>query len=185
VVLTGVGQPNARASAVAELARRRPSLVLSCGFAGGLNPALARNAVVLDADAGFPLSTRLRQAGAVVGRFHCADRILVTTDAKAEVWRETGADAVEMESAVIRSLCFEQRLPSATVRVISDAANESLPLDFNRLSNTDGTIAYGRLFSALLKAPGKVGELTRFRRSLAVAAGALARVLAAGIGAGR
>ena len=38
-----------------SLAECRPSLILSCGFAGALNPRLKTGDLVVDADADFPL----------------------------------------------------------------------------------------------------------------------------------
>lgn len=181
VVVTGIGQAKARAVARVELEARSPSLVLTCGFAGGLDPALRRGAVLIEADETFLLRPHLLRAGAVPGRFHCADRILITPAEKAEARQRTGADAVEMESAVIRALCRERGVPAATVRVVSDAANESLPLDFNRLSTAEGELSYRKLGWALAKSPRKVIELMQFQRALAGAADELARVLCAAL----
>jgi hypothetical protein len=64
------------------------------------------------------------------------------------------------------------------VRVISDAADEDLPLDFNRLHKPDWSLDYGRLIGALAKSPGKVGALLRFRKRISSAAGRLAATLA-------
>jgi hypothetical protein len=64
------------------------------------------------------------------------------------------------------------------VRVISDAADEDLPLDFNQLHKPDWSLDYGRLIGALAKSPGKVGALLRFRKRISSAAGRLADTLA-------
>ncbi|NDA69060.1 MAG: hypothetical protein EBY09_20920, partial [Verrucomicrobia bacterium] len=101
-------------------------MVLTCGFAGGLSAGLAAEQVIFDADERFPLREALIGAGAAPARFHCADRVAVTAREKATLREQTGAEAVEMESGVIRRLCEERGIPSATVRVISDAADESL-----------------------------------------------------------
>lgn len=175
---TGMGSRRARTAASRALQQKRPSLVLTCGFAGGLNPALPRDTVVFSADDKFPLDEALRAAGAVRGRFECADRILVTAVEKAALWRRTGADAVDMESGAIRLVCREQGVPSATVRVISDAADEDLPLDFNRLASSDFEFKYARLARELARRPAKLPELFRFRRRLTEAANRLAAVLA-------
>ena len=82
-----------------------------------------------------------------------------------------------MESGVIRAICSEHAVPSATVRVISDAATEDLPLDFNRLMDADQNLKYAKLTAALLKSPGKMGALLKLQRRTQAAAEKLAQVL--------
>src|SRR5882724_8471030 len=50
ILLTGIGQRNAEKAFGKALAERTPGLVLTCGFAGGLNPELATGAVIFSAD---------------------------------------------------------------------------------------------------------------------------------------
>jgi hypothetical protein len=90
---------------------------------------------------------------------------------------ETGADAVEMESAAIHAVCRERGIPCATVRVISDTANEDLPLDFNALSKPDKNLDFGKLFLAIARSPGKIGALMELQRKTKFAAEQLAEVL--------
>lgn len=183
VEITGIGPRKAREAILGLLDKSRPALVLSCGFAGGLDPGLRRGTVLSSVDDGFPLESALIEAGAIHGRFVCSDRIVVTAAEKAALWQRTGADAVEMESGVIRDICRERGVPSATVRVISDAADEDLPLDFNRLSGPNSELSYARLAAELVRHPGKARELFRFRRALRQAACCLARLLVMAMGA--
>jgi len=94
----------------------------------------------------------------------------------------TGADAVEMESGIIRAICREHNIPSATVRVISDPANEDLPLDFNLVLDAGQNLRRGKLALALAKSPGKIGALLQLRRQTRKAAERLAQVLTKAIG---
>jgi adenosylhomocysteine nucleosidase len=181
VCLCGIGQTNARRIAVRELAGTRPGMVLTCGFAGGLNPALAHAQVLVESEPDFPLLPRLRAAGAVPGRFYCADRILITPQEKAAVWLLTRADAVEMESGAIHEACAQAGVPCATVRAISDPADQALPLDFNRLASTQWRLSYLRLVLALAPNPTKVLALRRFQKGLNLAAARLADVLGAAL----
>jgi adenosylhomocysteine nucleosidase len=173
---TGIGRRNARKSVEAELARARPGLVLTCGFAGALGPERAIGDVLFESS-DPSLSQKLVQAGAKPGKFVCADRVATTAAEKQALRSETGADAVEMESEAIHAVCRERGIPCATVRVISDIASEDLPLDFNRLAKPDQSLDYGKLFRAIARSPGKIGGLLRLQKQTRLAAEKLAAVL--------
>jgi nucleoside phosphorylase len=172
-----MGAAAAERAVQAKLVERKWGLVLTCGFAGGLNPALRPETVVFEADADFPLHHALLEAGAVAGRFHCAERVAGTAAEKTALRERTGADAVEMESGSIRRLCHARGLPSATVRVLSDAAHEDLPLDFNPLMQADGTLHLGKLARAILRRPHKIPALMALGSRSKSAAQRLAAVL--------
>jgi len=204
ILITGIGGRNAEKSVrefLAGGASVPPDLVLTCGFAGGLNPELKLGAVVFEI---FPRSSRresaqikagekseptdvgcykifaanLATAGAKPAKFFCADRIATTVAEKKKLRDETGADAVEMESAAIHAVCAERGIPFATVRVISDMAGEDLPLDFNALARPDQSLDYGKLFLAIAKSPEKIGALMELQKKTKFAAERLAEVLA-------
>jgi len=177
VLVTGMGKRNALKSLLGVLEQTTPALVLTCGFAGGLDPMLSVGTVVYDEDQGCGLSAELERLGAKHARFFCASRIAVTPEEKRIIRNSTGADAVEMESEHIRALCRSHNIPSATIRVISDAAEEELPLDFNTLLTRDEKINYARLGLALFRSPGKIPHLISLQKRTAVSANGLAVVL--------
>ena len=179
IILVGMGKRNAERAIRAALAQEQPTLVLTCGSAGGLRPELTIGTVVFEADTETGLEPALLAAGAKRARFHCSDRMAATAAEKRALRQSTGADAVEMESQIIRAVCREQKIPSATVRVILDTAQEDLPLDFNQLLTREQEMCYAKLALALVKSPGKVGSLLRLQKQTQAAAGKLAQVLAA------
>lgn len=177
VLIAGIGRKNAETALGKVLALNQPTLVLTCGFAGGLNPELRIGNVFFSTDEPA-LHEKLTSAGAKSAKFFCATRVAVTAAEKAELRRTSGADAVEMESEAIHALCRARSIPCATVRVISDTAHENLPLDFNQLAKPDLSLDYGKLALAIAKSPGKIPALLRLRKNTTLAAERLADVLA-------
>jgi nucleoside phosphorylase len=147
--------------------------VFSCGFAGALDPALRIGDVVCAKDTPVP------NAKAVT--FTCAERVAITAAEKSALRERTGADAVEMESAVIERVCRESGVACIVLRAISDSAGEDLPLDFNRLMTAGEKLSSLKLAFAILRSPQKIPGLMRLGRNSALAAQRLAEVLAVAI----
>jgi adenosylhomocysteine nucleosidase len=194
-VIVGIGRKNAEKSVRSFLASCSPELVLTCGFAGGLNPDLKLGEVVFETSSSRSRGdeTQIKEnletphvvsyeqlvaAGAKPVKFFCADRIATTAAEKKKLRAETGADAVEMESAAIHAVCAERGIPCVTVRVISDTASEDLPLDFNALTKPDKNLDFGKLAWAIAKSPGKIGALLALQKKTRFAAEQLAGILA-------
>lgn len=175
--ITGMGRKNAAESIREAVAAVEPERVLTCGFAGGLNPELPLGAVIYDHDYDVGVEETLNELGAFPGKFHCSKRVAITSAEKQSLWQSTGADVVEMESSVIRNLCREWKIPSATIRVISDPAQEDLPLDFNALMTSEDRIHFGKMALAILASPRKIPQLIAFQRQTVTAARELGRVL--------
>lgn len=176
ILFTGVGRRQAEAALARTLQSHVPARVLSCGFAGALDPALPVGAVGFTTDHAA-LGDVLRSAGAQPMRFVTVDRVAVTAAEKAALRRDTGADAAEMESAALAALCRAQGAPFAVVRAISDSAEEDLPLDFNRFLRPDGGLDFVRLLGALACRPARVAGLLRLQRQCRAASERLADVL--------
>ena len=119
ILLTGIGRQNAEKSLPEFLNSCRsrgnetqiknklktphvvsyePDLVLTCGFAGGLNPDLKLGDVVFQTT-DETLRAKLLGAGAKQLKVFCADRIATTVAEKKQLRDETGMDAVAWERA--------------------------------------------------------------------------------------
>jgi len=133
VVQTGMGQESAGNATRMWLAQRLPTAALLLGCAGGLQPSLPAGEVVV-ADVVLTGTARYEcdrrwvqklttaaaalptQAGAILS----LDHPLLSNDAKLHAGRETGALAVEMESAAVARECAQAGVPFAAARVILD-----------------------------------------------------------------
>jgi adenosylhomocysteine nucleosidase len=177
LLVTGMGKKNTEAAILRALTGNSPALVLTCGFAGGLDPALKSGDLVFETDGSLALREALAEAGARASHFHCSESVAVTVESKQRLRQETGADVVEMESAIIRAIAREKGIPSATLRVILDAAGEDLPLDFNQLMTPGMKLHPLKLAMALAKAPGRIPALIRFQKQSQFAARALSQGL--------
>jgi nucleoside phosphorylase len=105
--------------------------------------------------------------------------VAVKAAEKQQLWESTRADAVEMESAIIRQFCRERGLPSGTIRVISDTVHEDLPLDFNTLMTPKQNLNYLRLAAELVRSPGKLSPLLELQKRTTAAARHLGQCLQA------
>jgi adenosylhomocysteine nucleosidase len=176
ILVTGIGRKNTEKVVREFLRQRQPHRIFTCGYAGGLDPALkSGDAVFFTED--NSLATALQAAGAKSAKFFCASKIAITVAEKAELRRSSGANAVEMESEVVHEICRQQKIPCATVRTISDTAEEDLPLDFNKLTKPDLNLDYGKLFLAIAKSPSKILALMRLGKKTRAAGEKLAEVL--------
>jgi adenosylhomocysteine nucleosidase len=192
LIVTGPGRVAARRGAELVLAGHRPRWIVSAGFAGALDPDLARNDIffaneVLD-EVGSRLAIDVRvpndaQAGRVAaGRLLTVDRIIRTQAEKAALRGRHQADAVDMETISVASLCGERGTRFLSVRVISDEAGTDLPPEILSILGRSGGYRLGATLGAVWKRPSSLKDLLRLREHALTAADHLARVLAAAIG---
>jgi adenosylhomocysteine nucleosidase len=145
--------------------RREIRGVVSVGYCGALKPGLDANDITV--------ATRVNQRGAqapevsrafAAGPVLSADRVVTSVEEKSGLAR-TGAIAVEMEAEALAERAESWGLPFYCVRIVTDTAAESLPLDFNALRDADGRFSRARIVLAVLRRPGAlVPRLMRFDR---------------------
>jgi adenosylhomocysteine nucleosidase len=128
--------------------RENMSGIISTGFCGALDPALQVGDIVVPGDVAF--TTRLPF---VRGEIFSADRVAVTAAEKGALRNRTGAVAVDMEAAAVKSKAAKWGVPFMCIRVVSDTAAGDLPLDFNRFRNADGNFSRTRIALAAMARP--------------------------------
>ncbi len=183
VFFTGIGKANAEKAVREYLKDHSPGLLLTCGFAGGLDSGLNIGDIIFETANGKggkddAMQAKLAAAGAKPAKIFCADRIASTVAEKKKLREETGANAAEMESGAIQAVCRERGISCATVRVISDMANEDLPLDFNEFLTPDKKLNMGKLMLSVAMRPAKMAALMELQKKTKLAAERLGEVLA-------
>jgi adenosylhomocysteine nucleosidase len=183
VIVTGMGASNAERAISEAFERFAPHRVFSCGFAGALDSSLHVGDLVFDSTkAPQSIADQLLRLRVSPASFYCAARVAITAAEKSQLRRSTGASAVEMESKVIQAFCAARNVDCVTLRVISDTADEDLPLDFNALMTSEQKLSGLKLAFAILRSPQKIPHLIRLGRDSAYAANELSRALISLIG---
>ncbi len=114
--------------------------------------------------------------GAVVGRIHADGSMIVTAQQKEDLHFSTRACACDMESHIAARVAERHDLPFAVARVISDAADRTLPRAAQVAMGPDGGIRIGAVLLAILCRPWQLPALV----GVALDAGRAMRRLARG-----
>lgn len=189
VLLTGIGNVTCGETLAKDSFLRdgKPDLVISSGLAGALKEGLKPGDLIVpikartlrndaNADSDSVLRERAIQRGALpIETLITVDRIVPTAEEKARL--AFFGEAVDMESAIIMSHFAAATVPVLTIRAISDAANEDLPIDFDRCLTPQGAIKPMSLVNAIVRRPSKLPNIVRFGRQSNQAAQRLATFL--------
>lgn len=183
VAHTGIGTVLAAVTLESLLSYVRPRQVISAGFAGGLDPALAVGALVVAINYSAPELLTMCEPHTEAHRLRFG--VLTTQPAavesvaeKARVAQETGAIAADMETATIAEACRQASVPLLSVRSISDTADHRLPVplahwfDLKRQRPRPFALA-----TFLAMHPARIPEFVRFIAALPMSRASLTRFL--------
>ena len=159
-VAHGPGMQLAGFAADAVRQRVKPDLVVSTGFCGALDPELNCGDIliatsVIDVENGRTFAARTPERGcssAKTGALVCSNRVAVSVEDKRQL-AQTGARAVEMESGAIAWRAGIWGAPFYCIRAVSDAATDTLPIDFNRMRDAAGRFNRASIVTAALMRP--------------------------------
>jgi nucleoside phosphorylase len=131
--------------------------VILAGLAGAIDPSVSCGDVVLDE------ASSLDTGGLTfrVGRIVTAEGIVSTAQQKADLFRETGGLAVDMEGVIVRDAAERAGASFVHVRAISDAADEAIDPALLGLVDEMGKTKRSSVASLLIRRPGKLMELMR------------------------
>jgi adenosylhomocysteine nucleosidase len=191
VAVSGMGRTAAVGAAGALIDAGATALV-SWGLAGGLDPQLQAGTICLASmvvsrdGARFATDVHWREilAAAISHHLRVVSGTLLTSAvaiedvaAKAAAFAETGAVAVDMESAGVAQIAASKRLPFVAVRAIVDTAGDTLPRAV-MAAGTEGRVRLARLLFGIVRSPQEIAPVMRLAlryRAATRALGAVAR----------
>jgi adenosylhomocysteine nucleosidase len=185
LAIAGVGAENAYRSTCELLASISASGVLSIGFAGGLRDSLRvadllLASEVIDEKSGerFPCDGNVWPVdGGQRGALLASAEVVNAVDAKRALAARWDAMAVDMESSGVARASKEVGLPFGAVKVISDVADESIAIDFQRCRSDDGGLSTWKIVREGMASPQGISDLWRLAKSSRQAAARLAVAL--------
>ena len=159
-----------------------PAVVVSAGACGALAPTLRTGdpvvpeMVLTEDGARYPTDALpgLERSGTMLS----ARALAATPAVKARLWMQTGALAVDMESAAIVAWARARGLPVAVVRAVSDTAQQSVPADLAALVEPGGRVRTVSALRAALRRPRLVPDALTLGRGTAAAMKSVAAALA-------
>ncbi|SCX81980.1 phosphorylase family protein [Thiohalorhabdus denitrificans] len=171
VEVSGPG-PQRGEAAARRLATEEVEALMSWGVAGGLDPALPAGTLILPerlhapAEPPVDAAWRSRLQGALAPRLPVspgpllhAGEVAAPPALKADLYRATGATAVDQESGPVARVAREAGLPFVAVRVVADPAGRGLPRVAQAALRPDGTLHGAGLLRALLREPAALPGL--------------------------
>jgi adenosylhomocysteine nucleosidase len=171
LVCGGIGADPARRAAEAVIALYGPGLVLSVGFAGGLDPALKVGDIfypsrVVDVCDGSSVETGAGR-GVLVSVAGIAD-----VEQKAKLAQSYGAQAVDMEAAAVARGAQARGIRFMAVKAISDESNFVMP-PMGRFVTGDGQFRTWRFMGFAVMRPWHWPQVVQLARDGSRASAAL------------
>lgn len=181
------GGDASRTEGLLAAAAAQAKCLISFGVAGGLAPHLQPGDVILSTevigdhgrwrpDAAFDVAMAelAPRIGAIAGPVLGASTIIATQADKATAWRQTGALAVDLESAAVARAACAAGIPFVVLRTVADPERRALPPAALIPLAADGTPSLGRILAEVLRRPRQIAALFALARETRQALGALA-----------
>lgn len=181
-VANGVGRGPASAVARAIIDAGSVDTLVSVGFVGALDPALnVGDVFVADRITDGDVEYSGCLPGSSIGSYRrgtllTVDHVVQSAEEKRQL-AATAAHAVDMEAAALAKLASERALPFYCVRVVSDCAETSFSIDFNRALRADGSLSVANLVWQMGLRRARWQQVLKLKRDSDLAALSLARFL--------
>ncbi len=182
VAIGGGTSPGADAAAQSLISDGAHTLV-SFGLAGGLDPALSPGPVIVPSAVidgcghRYPTDPEASNllGGATPHLLLGASTVAATVAEKARLYSETGAAAIDLESAAVARVARTHRATFAVLRAICDPSARALPPAALAALDTRGAIAIGRVLASIVARPAQIPALLALASDAMTARRALCR----------
>jgi len=192
IIRSGAGRENASRATELLIDGHHPKIVISAGFAGGLSTALNRHDIlladsVIDAsgqqiilnDQGRPLQWPLDWPGLHIGKLLTLDHVVRDSSEKKALYERHQAVAVDMETFAVAEVCRRRGVPLCAIRIIHDAAGDTLPPDIERLLRQKTEVArLGAALGAIWRRPASIKDLWALKENSLIDSARLAKFIA-------
>jgi len=179
ISIAGIGAAAAGRAAIAAVNAGAGALV-SWGYAGGLAPHLTCGTLVLpdrivctdgsvfDTDEDWREALSDRIAGQQTVRCSpllSTSLILADTRSKARHFRDSGAIAVDMESAAIARVARASKIPFLAVRAVLDTSDEQMPRAIADAIGPEGNLRWMLFWREVARSPRTLQQLLGLRNN--------------------
>ena len=190
LALSGVGEQNARGATKVLLDHFNPGYIISIGISGSVDSRLkvgdliiGRRVLVQNSPhmAAFSLerlvevaslACRRLQLSPYIGDLITVSQVISTSEKKKEIFRNTGALAVEMETAFIGLEAAQKECPFLAVRSVSDTADYTFRVEVDQVTD-NGEINPAKFIKYTLRHPMALWELGKIKMNMRKATGNL------------
>lgn len=197
VIESGMGFNNAARATEALLDYKRPDILISVGFCGGIAPELKVGDVVVAtglvivsgnvvdevpvkfSDVGNNFIARQSKTDHPVfgGLFVSTPAIMSKVQIAALLPTGAANPVVEMESSAIAVIAAENGIPFAAIRAISDPSGEELGFSLDEFCDSSKRIRIPRVLLTIIRKPHIIPQLFRLARNSRIAEASLARAV--------
>jgi hopanoid-associated phosphorylase len=169
------GRPALLREKLERVLTKRTAGIMSIGIAGGLAPLLKSGDCVIASeivsegrhiptDASWTERLAQRLPDAIIAPLASSEGIVFSRTSKADLFRATGAYAVDMESYVAARFAGEHRVPFAALRAIADPSVSELPSLVAGAVTPAGAVNLLGVLKAVLSDPRQIPALIRTAR---------------------
>jgi nucleoside phosphorylase len=172
IAISGMGKQNAEKTARYVMNEYTPQGLLSVGFSAATLHGIKTGVVILpeqildiNSDGKIISNIQIEQdwwknqlwdAINFSGISLCVDKVITTGSLKQEMGKLYHAVIMDMESAAVAKMAEQARIPFCAIRVVSDTAEEDLPVDFNLFTDDKNNIQKSKIIYYLLLHPLKI-----------------------------